>query len=98
MFGEVSAEQLVAAQGTIADVLRFIVDNKDSDDKDKKSAARAAMALICLDSMMTHSIITSLAKDISKSIEREKGLEEEKEEPRQTKINIPIVIQTGNKS
>lgn len=71
MFGQTSPDDLMKAQGVISDVLHFIVENKDSDDKEKKDAARAAMVLVCLDNLMKSQIIKSLAKDIAENIESE---------------------------
>lgn len=72
MFGQTSPDDfLMKAQGVISDVLHFIVENKDSDDKEKKDAARAAMALVCLDNLMKSQVIKALAKDIAENIESE---------------------------
>lgn len=71
MFGQTSPDDLMKAQGVISDVLNFIVENKDSDDKEKKDAARAAMAIVCIDNLMKSHIITALAKDIAENIESE---------------------------
>lgn len=95
MFGEISAEELAEAQKTVLNVVRFIMDNKDSYDKDKKSAARAAMAMICLDQIMTSSIISSLAKEISDDIESE---QQDNRSPRTAPKSISIPIPTGEKS
>ncbi len=95
MFGEISAVELAKAQQTVLNVIRFIVDNKDSYDEDKKSAARTAMALICLDQIMTSGIISSLAKEISDCIESE---QQDNRSPKTAPKSISIPIPTGEKS
>lgn len=95
MFGQTSPDDLLKAQSVISDVLQFIVKNKDSDDKEKKDAARAAMAMVCLDNLMKSQIINALAKDISENIESEhRGGANHDSKPRSISIPIP----TGEKS
>ena len=95
MFGEISAKELAEAQKTVLEVIRFIVDNKDSYDKDKKSAAHAAMAMSCLDQIMTSGIISSLSKEIADDIESEL---KDKRSTNSALKSISIPIPTGEKS
>lgn len=95
MFGQTSPDDLMKAQGVISDVLQFIVKNKDSDDKEKKDAARAAMAIVFIDNLMKSHIITALAKDIAENIASEhRGGANPDSQPRSISIPIP----TGEKS
>lgn len=95
MFGEISAVELAEAQKTVLNVIRFIVDNKDSCDKDKKDAARAAMGLICLDKLMTDNIISSLSKEMADDIESDL---KDKRSTNSALKSISIPIPTGEKS
>lgn len=95
MFGEISVGALADAQNTILEVIHFILDNKDSQDKDKKSAARTALALICLDQIMTFDLIKQLSKEMSDDIESEL---KDKRCPKFTPRSISIPIPTGEKS
>ena len=90
MFGEISAEELSKAQDTIAKVLHFICEKKDSKNADEKSAARAALALICLDHILSHELISMLAKDMSDSINEEQEAKKSNATHRSISIQIPI--------
>lgn len=92
MFGEISVEKLIEAQKTVSGVIQFIIDNKDSDDAEKRSSARMALAFICVDHLMTHSAVMSLAAQENKRMEREKAGTKAGTEPQTATIQISVPV------
>lgn len=93
MFGSVSMTELIDAQATIVNVIDFISKNKDSKDKDVLSAVRGALALICMQEILTQGVVSDLAKEVGASIENEARVK-----TRVTTQSISIPIPTGEKS
>lgn len=94
MFGSVSMTELIDAQATIVNVIDFISNNKNSKDKDVLSAVRSALALICMQEILTQGVVSSLAKEVGDGIKSEA----EVVNARAKTHSISIPIPTGEKS
>ena len=98
MFGNISSDKLIEAQGVIIDVMHFVEKNKDSDDPEARKAAKTAMCILAIDDMMRRPVMSMLAKSMVEQIEAEKsdrgGANCDSSAPRSISIPIP----TGDKS
>lgn len=98
MFGNISSDKLIEAQGVIMDVMHFVEKNKDSDDPEARKAAKTAMCILAIDDMMRRPVMNMLAESMVEQINSEKenrgGATCDSSAPRSISIPIP----TGDKS
>ena len=73
MFGNISTDKLIEAQGVIMDVMHFVEQNKDSDDPEARKAAKTAMCILAIDDMMRRPVMNMLAKSMVEQINAEKS-------------------------
>lgn len=72
MFGNISSDKLIEAQGVIMDVMHFVEKNKDSDDPEARKAAKTAMCILAIDDMMRRPVMNMLAESMVEQINSEK--------------------------
>lgn len=72
-FGEITLDQLLEAQRIISKVVKFVIENRDSDDGEKKKLAKMALASVVIDDMMKRPVISSLVREEAEKIEKKKN-------------------------
>ena len=75
IFGEVTLDQLINANKTVAKVLEFVQENRNSADEDKKELARVAFMALLLDDMFKHRTIMNIVENEVDAHEAEKKAE-----------------------
>lgn len=81
MLGDVSLDELAAAQKTVTNVLFYISENADTEDEEIKANIRTAFTFIAIDDMVRNPLCKIIARKLADGIHRDEEAKKAKMQP-----------------